>query len=51
MASILYLSGKFTTFLCARTPRDAMKRSIEICLLQGQRNIYEYSSALMVTSS
>ena len=33
----IYLCCKCSTFLCARTPHNAMKCSIEICLLQAQR--------------
>ena len=32
-----YLCFKCVTFLCAGTPRNAMKRSIKICLLYGKR--------------
>ena len=33
----MYITFQCATFLCARTPCNAMRRSIEICLLYGQR--------------
>ena len=32
-----YLCCERATFLCARTPHNAMRRTIESCLLNGQR--------------
>ena len=36
-----YLRCKYASFLCTRTPRNAMRHSIEIGLYSGRENIYE----------